>query len=343
LFLSLRQKNVPIRFDSPLREILREDGRVVGAVIDTPQGPRRVRARKGVVLATGGIGWNKALRARLFPEGVAATSQLPASISGDGITAAEQDAGAALDDGGDSAGLWMPCSTIENADGTVSIWPHILLDRAKPGLIAVAADGRRFVNESDSYHDFCMGMIGAGVKEAWLVADAPFIRKYGLGLVLPGGRGLKRYLRNGYIVQGATLGALAGAIGVDAGGIAASVAENNRFALTGVDEAFGRGTSAMNRFNGDAGHRPNPCIGPIETAPFYAVKVVAMDLASSGGLRCDANGGVLDTNGNWIEGLYACGNDAAAIFRGTYPGPGTTLGPAMVFGWRIAGHAAGRA
>ncbi|MDO5604008.1 MAG: FAD-dependent oxidoreductase [Paracoccus sp. (in: a-proteobacteria)] len=340
LFLSLRERNVPIWFDSPLQEIITTDGRATGAVIATPCGPRRIRARKGVVMASGGIGWNRELRARFFPPEVAPTSQLPASISGDGIMAG-QAAGGALDDGGDSAGLWMPCSVLRRGDGTASVWPHILLDRAKPGLIAVGADGRRFVNESDSYHDFCMGMIRAGLHEAWLIVDRPFIRNYGLGLVLPGGRGLGRLLRQGYVVRGATLAALARATGVDAAGLAESVAANNRYAKSGTDADFGRGASAMNRFNGDAAHQPNPCIGPISTGPFYAVRVVIMDLAGAGGLACDANGMVLDSDGRPIPGLYACGNDAATIFRGTYPGPGTTLGPAMVFGWRIASHAAG--
>ena len=341
LFLSLRERNVPVWFGSPMSRILRENGRVTGAVIDTPQGERRVRARRGVVLATGGIGWNKDLRERLFPREVTSYSQMPAAITGDGISMAERDVGAMVDDGGDSGGLWMPCSTLANGDGTQAIWPHILLDRAKPGLIAVGADGRRFVNESDSYHDFCMGMIRSGLSEAWLVVDDSFIRNYGLGLVLPGGRGLRRLLKKGYLTSADSLASLARAIGVDAGALAESVADNNRFAKTGVDEAFGRGTSAMNRFNGDAAHKPNPCIGHIGTGPFYALKVVPIDLASAGGLRCDENGGVLDAEGNWIEGLYACGNDATTLFRGTYPGPGTTLGPAMVYGWRIAGHAAG--
>ncbi|MDD2867878.1 FAD-dependent oxidoreductase [Neomegalonema sp.] len=341
LFYSLRQKNVPIWFDSPLADFIRVEGEVVGAAIRTPQGLRRVRARRGVVLATGGLAWSKALRDKLFPAQIAPFSQAPATNSGDGVALATERLGAALDDGGDSAGLWMPCSTLKKPDGSFSIWPHILLDRAKPGLIAVGPDGRRFVNESDSYHDFCTGMIGAGLKEAWLIVDDAFVRRYGLGLVLPGGRGLNRLLRAGYLTRGATLEALAQAVGVDPRGLAESVAANNRFAAEGLDRDFGRGTSAMNRFNGDPEVKGNPCLGPISaTGPFYALKVVPVDLASSGGLRIDPNGAVLDAAGQVIPGLYACGNDASSIFRGTYPGPGTTIGPAMVFGWRIARHAA---
>lgn len=342
LFYSLRQRKVPVWFDSPLVDFIRTDGGVAGAVIGTPDGPRRVRARRGVVLATGGIGRSAALRRKLFPAQVGSVSQSPPGNTGDGITLAVERLGAGLDNGCDSAALWMPCSLLKNADGTTSIWPHILLDRAKPGLVAVGPDGRRFVNEANSYHDFCMGMLEAGLSEAWLVADADFVRRYGLGLVLPGGRGLKRLLRAGYLVSGDSLAALARTIGVDAAGLADTAAAANEAARTGVDPAFGRGSTVVNRFNGDpdAGGA-NPCLGPIRAAPFYAVKVVPVDLAGSGGLRCDINGGVLDAAGAPIPGLYACGNDATSIFRGTYPGPGTTIGPAMVFGWRAARHAAG--
>lgn len=341
LYYSLRQRGVPVWFESPIDDLIRHGDRVVGAVIATGEGRRRVRARRGVVLATGGVGWSKALRSRLFPGTVGSLSQAPRAVSGDGITLAVERLGAGLDDGGESAALWMPCSFLPDGSDTPPVWPHILLDRAKPGLIAVGRDGRRFVNEADSYHDFCMGMIRSGLDEAWLIVDTPFVRRYGLGLVLPGGRGLGRLLRADYLREGATVEALARAIGVDAAGLAAEVAANNSFAETGVDADFGRGQSVMNRFNGDAGaETPNPCIGRIAEGPFYAVRVLPIDLAGSAGLRIDPNGGVLDQEGRWIEGLYACGNDAASIFRGTYPGPGTTIGPAMVFGWRAAHHAA---
>ncbi|MFH5774952.1 FAD-dependent oxidoreductase [Paracoccus sp. NGMCC 1.201697] len=335
LLFSLRQRKVPIWFESALADFIRDGERVVGAIIRTPKGDRRVRAR-GVVLATGGIGWNTELRRKLFPAQIAPRSQSPEGNTGDGISLAIDRAGAALGDGCDSAGLWMPCSLLPGRGDKVAVWPHIILDRAKPGLIAVGPDGRRFVNEADSYHDFCMGMIRAGLDQAWLVVDDHFIRRYGLGLVLPGGRGLSRLLRRGYLQRADSISALAARIGVDAAGLTDSVAANNAHAAAGSDPDFGRGSSVVNRFNGDAEVAGNPCLGPIGTAPYYALRVVPIDLAGSGGLDCDVDSRVLNTAGAPIEGLYACGNDAASIFRGTYPGPGTTIGPAVVFGWRIA-------
>jgi succinate dehydrogenase/fumarate reductase flavoprotein subunit len=342
LYYSLRERKVPVLFNSPLIDLLREDGRIVGAVIDTPEGARTIRARRGVVLATGGVAWNKALRAQLFPDVVGQRSQAPEGNTGDGISIAMTSANAYLDDGHDSAALWMPCSSMTKPDGTEAVWPHIILDRAKPGLIAVGPDGRRFVNESDSYHDFCMGMIRANLPEAWLVVDDRFIHQYGLGLVLPGGRGLSGLLKDGYLVKAPNLGELARKIGVEASGLETCVSRHNGFATTGIDEEFGRGSSVMNRFNGDPDNQPNPCMRPIEQAPFYALKVRPIDLAGSAGLRCNENGQVLDRDSYPISGLYACGNDMTSLFRGTYPGPGTTIGPAIVFGWRIAKHAATR-
>jgi succinate dehydrogenase/fumarate reductase flavoprotein subunit len=152
LLTSLRRHNIPVRFETRLTELLLEDGRVTGATVTDPKGPRAIRARKGVVLATGGISWNSELRSRLFPKAAQQFSLAPATNTGDGISTALR-AGAGLDDDLRSPALWMPCSVLRRPDGTESVFPHILLDRAKPGLIAVNGAGRRFVNEADSYHD----------------------------------------------------------------------------------------------------------------------------------------------------------------------------------------------
>ncbi len=186
-----------------------------------------------------------------------------------------------------------------------------------------------------------MGQIAAGSYPAHLVCDATFMTKYGLGMVLPGAKNLSAMVKNGYVTQAPTLADLARKIGCDATGLQKTVDDYNGYAKTGVDAAFGRGTSVMNRFNGDAAADKNPCLGAVGTGPWYAVEVKPADLASSAGLSGDEYGRVLGQNGQPIEGLYACGNDMASIFRGTYPGPGTTIGPAMVFGWRVAKHAAG--
>jgi succinate dehydrogenase/fumarate reductase flavoprotein subunit len=171
---------------------------------------------------------------------------------------------------------------------------------------------------------------------AWLICDRDFMRKYGLGRIPPGRRNFGWAARNGYVIEADALDALAAKIKVDAAGLRASVEENNRFAQTGDDEAFGKGSTEFDRNNGDPSHGPNPCIGPIATPPYYAMAVYPSTLGSSIGLKADADGRVLDKSGQAIPGLYACGNDMASIMRGTYPGPGITLGPALVFAYRAA-------
>jgi 3-oxosteroid 1-dehydrogenase len=343
LFASLRKRATPILFGTRLVDLLLEDGRVVGAVIDGPQGRKTIHARKGVVLATGGVGWNPRLRQRLFPQRAQEHSLAPATNTGDGLEAAER-LGATLERGPGTGGLWMPVSALKGRDGQFSLFPHIILDRAKPGLLAVNQMGRRFVNEADSYHAFVVAMLapdcGGGGAPAHLICDRSFIKDYGIGFIHPGTRNLKAFLNAGYLIQGANAASLARSIGVDPTALARTIVDYNNYAATGTDEAFGRGGSNLNRFNGDPDNKPNPCMRPIAPGPLFAVAVWPADLASSSGLRVDADARVLRPDGTPMSGLYACGNDAASIFEGTYPGPGTTLGPAIVFGWRAAMDAA---
>jgi succinate dehydrogenase/fumarate reductase flavoprotein subunit len=346
LFAGIRRAGVDLRFETALREIICDGEAAVGAVLSSPGGEVTIRARKGVVLATGGIGWSRELRERLFPEAARRFSLAPASNTGDGIFAAER-VNAIIEHDLDSPALWMPSSVMAQPDGHLSVFPHIMLDRAKPGLLAVSKSGRRFVNEADSYHDFVAAMLRTNASAssaipAFLICDRSFIRDFGIGMVHPGTRDLSEFLQTKYLIAGDTLVALAQKIGVAGDELARTVARYNRYAETGIDEDFGRGSSELNRFNGDPRSKPNPCLRRIGPGPYYAVAVWPSDLASSAGLRTDARARVLSRDGHVLQGLYAVGTDASSIFRGTYPGPGTMIGPAIVFGWCAAMDAAGR-
>ena len=243
--------------------------------------------------------------------------------AGDGMRIAQM-AGAAVEDDHASPAFWTPVSaTGWLADGR-GAFPHLSLDRAKPGLIAVNAAGRRFVDEALSYHDFVLGMQRSHAVvptiPAWLVCDREFIEKYGLGRVPPGRRSRRRFIANGYLVEAASVERLAGKIGVDAAGLRRTVAQHNRFAETGEDEEFGKGSTEFDRHNGDPRHAPNPCLGRIATPPYYAMAVYPSTLGTSVGLRADADARVLTAAGEPIPGLFACGNDMASIMRGHYPG-----------------------
>jgi succinate dehydrogenase/fumarate reductase flavoprotein subunit len=342
MLYSLRKRGVPILFQASIADLTRDRRGVSGARVIVDGKEILVKARKGVVLATGGFAHNAGFRQTFMPQPLPVHSMSYEGNQGDGL-AIGQRAGAAIAPERSNSGLWTPVSIVSRPDGSKGLFPHLLLDRAKPGLIAVNSAGRRFVNEAASYHDFVLAMFESHERvlsiPAWLVCDAAFLKKYGLGVVYPWHRNPGKFVDSGYLVSGSTLEELAVKIAVDPAQLRASVARYNGFAETGVDIDFGKGETELNRFNGDASHKPNPCIGPIAKPPFYAVAVWPADIAVSTGLATDADARVLDTDGKAIPGLYACGNDMASVMAGSYPGPGTTLGPAIVFAYRAAMHA----
>jgi len=338
LFYSLRRNGVPVWLNASLQELTVAAGRVCGAVLMVNGNPRRVTARRGIVLATGGFG-GSVERLNDYVRPPLAHAVAFAGAAGDGIRLART-LGAFLEEDHASAAFWTPVSETGWLDGGCGAFPHLSLDRAKPGLVAVNAAGRRFVDEAVSYHEFVIGMHRSHQSvptiPAWLVCDREFIAKYGLGRVPPGRRSLRRFIASSYLVEAASLEALAGKIGVDAAGLRATVQQHNRFAETGEDQEFGKGSTEFDRHNGDPHHAPNPCLGRIAMPPYYAMAVYPSTLGSSVGLRADPDGRVLTEMGKPIAGLFVCGNDMASIMRGHYPGPGITLGPALVFAYRAA-------
>ena len=338
LFYSLRRNGVPIWLNASLQELTVAAGRVCGAVLLVKGNPRRVTVRRGVVLATGGFG-GSVDRLNDYVRPPLAHAVAFAGAAGDGIRMART-VGASLEEDHASPAFWTPVSETGWLDNGCGVFPHLSLDRAKPGLVAVNAAGRRFVDEAVSYHEFVVGMYRSHTTvptiPAWLVCDHEFVEKYGLGRVPPGRRHRRQFITNGYLVEATSVEALAGKIGVDAAGLRETLQQHNRFADAGEDREFGKGSTEFDRHNGDPHHAPNPCLGRIETPPYYAMAVYPSTLGSSVGLRADPNGRVLTEMGEPIPGLFVCGNDMASIMRGHYPGPGITLGPALVFAYRAA-------
>jgi succinate dehydrogenase/fumarate reductase flavoprotein subunit len=343
---------VQIRVNSPAVRLLQSEGRVTGAVVQTPQGEVNIQARCGVVLATGGFPHDPARKQQLLPHAPTGHEHWSAGNrgnTGDGLRLGESAGGVVASDLVQAAAL-APVSLVPREDGSVAHFPH-LIERAKPGLIAVTAQGQRFANEANSYHDFMQGLLAAtpaGQKpEAWLICDHAFIRYYGLGAVKPAPMPLGPWLKNGYLKRGQSLKALAQACGIDAQALQATVQRYNALAQDGKDRDFGKGETPYNRIQGDAinanrrGLR-NPCMGPIERGPFYAVQVVMGSLGTFAGLRVNDHAQVTNAQGQAIPGLYAGGNDLSSMMGGHYPAGGITLGPAMTFGFIAAHHAAGR-
>ena len=342
LFHDLIKRDVSIWFCAQTQRLILKDGRVCGLIVQTPDGEHQVQATRGVVLAGGGFPASAAMRLRHLPQPVADYTAAADGCVGTTIALAQAIGAAIGPSNGDNA-FWFPSSIARRADGTTAVFPHIALDRSKPGLVAVNSAGRRFVDEASSYHEFTRAMYRSHQSvpsiPAVLVCDRRFIWKYGLGMIRPLTLSLRAHLASGYLHAGASIDNLARKVGVDPVGLAATINAVNAHALAGVDPDFGKGSNSYDRSNGDGSHAPNPCLGPIDAAPFYAVKVFPTPLGTSLGVRTDATSRVLDAADHPIPGLYACGNDTQSVMGGEYPGPGAQIGIAMTFAYLAAMHA----
>ncbi len=346
LVKSAQDLGIPILTGTPAKQLLHEGGRVRGALASQAGQALRIEARRGVVLACGGFSHDLQRIRQAYPHlrrGGEHFSPVPAGNTGDAARMAEA-LGAKVDIRLQAAAAWMPVSKVPMRGGGEVAFPH-LLDRYKPGVIGVLRSGRRFTNESDSYHDVGAALIEAcaDAKETamWLVCDRRTLAKYGLGYAKPAPMPLSPLLRNGYLVKGDSLVELARNAGIDAQGLEQTVREYNLGARQGQDLQFGRGSTSFNRYLADPQQQPNPCVAPVGDGPYFAVKVVMGDLGTFDGLRTSVVGEVLDGEQQAIDGLYAVGNDRASIMGGNYPGAGITLGPIMTFGYITGRHLAG--
>jgi succinate dehydrogenase/fumarate reductase flavoprotein subunit len=343
LYASLLARNVDIWFGTTVEHLVTEGDAIRGVRVVNSSGSRPIVARKGVVLATGGFSHDAGLRAQFFPGGAGAVSAAAPGGSGDGLHVAIA-AGASMNTRVATPAYWVPASLFRCADGSQGVFPHTVTDRAKPGVIAVNASGKRFVNEALSYHEFVLAMLRDGNdttnRSFHLVCDRRFLWTYGLGRIRPFTLHLRRYIKSGELIEAPSIDALADLIGVEKSALSTTLTKYNAHARVGLDPEFGRGTSSYQRHLGDAGHSPNPCVAPIEQAPFYALRIHPADLGTAIGLKTDCHARVLRNNGTAIAGLYACGNDMGSIMNGNYPGPGITLGPALTFGYIAGRHLA---
>ncbi|WP_310633535.1 FAD-dependent oxidoreductase [Paraburkholderia sp.] len=346
LLKSAADCGVDLRTRAKAISLLRDASRVMGARVEIDGVVHEVRAARGVVLACGGYPHDIERRARTFtytPSGREHWSAAPRSNTGDGIRLGES-IGAHFDAALDAPAAWAPVSIVPEHDGVKDVaFPH-LIERAKPGVIAVTRAGKRFVNEASSYHDFISALLdttAAGDEVcAWLICDHRFQRRFGLGFSKPFPFPTGPYRRSGYLQRAATLEALAAQCGIDAPALADTVSTYNQYAKQGFDPQFHKGSTPYNRVQGDAEHKPSPCLAPIESGPYYAVKLLPGSLGTFAGLATDSQARALDHTGRAIDGLYAVGNDSASMMGGCYPSGGITLGPAMTFGY-LAGLSLG--
>jgi len=346
LLLAAREQGVLLLLETEVTDIGASSGRMDRLTLEQHGARAEVAVRGGVILASGGFAQHPERRQRMLPQPVPEHSPAAPTATGRLHDIALR-RGAGYGEGAAENVFWAPVSRRRRKDGNVAVFPHFVFDRAKPGTVCVGRNGRRFVNESTSYHQFVRAMYEANERgstiPAFLITDAVAMKKYGLGMVRPGGFGLRAGLKDGYVVRGRTLEELAARAGIDAEGLAATVRRMNDYARTGTDHEFARGTTVYERANGDPAHAgPNPTLGPIATPPFYAVELWPGDIGAATGLDCDEHARVRGPDGP-ISGLYACGADMHSIMGGVYPAPGITIGPAIAFAWIAARHASASA
>lgn len=330
LRIGLTRANVDVRLNTPLADLRVDGDRVTGVVLEDGS---VIEARRGVILASGGFEQNLEMREKYQRAPIGTDWTVGAAANtGDGITAGLK-LGAALDLMDDA--WWGPSLPL-----TGGPW-FALAERSRPRCIMVDALGERFANESAPYVEAVHAMYGEGDGPGkhiptWLVFDQRYKDRYmftGIGprQPLPG-----RWFKAGIAAKSSSLSGLAEKIEVPAEALEATVTRFNGFARKGVDEDFQRGLSKYDHYYGDPRNKPNPSLGPLDKAPYYAVKIVPGDLGTKGGLRTDEHAQVLREDGSAVPGLFAAGNVSAAVMGRTYAGPGATIGPAMVFGYLAA-------
>jgi len=335
LRLSLMDRKVPIWLESPLSELIVEEGKVVGAVVERQGKSLRIESRKGVLLAAGGFESNGEMRKQYLPNPTKAewTAANPGN-TGDVINMGMA-LGAATDFMDDA--WWGPITVVPGEERA----RMLVVEKGLPRSMFVNSAGRRFLNESAPYDDICKGIYGndkpdAGTVPCTMIFDATFRKSYPVGPCLPG-MPLPKHLREiDYLKESDTLEGLAAQLGIDAAGLKDEVEKMNRYAASGKDPEFDRGESAYDRYYGDATVTPNPCLGPIEKPPFFGMTVYPGDLGTKGGLCTDEHARVVKESGETIPGLFAIGNCSAATMGSSYPGAGGTIGPAMTSGFIVA-------
>jgi 3-oxosteroid 1-dehydrogenase len=331
---ALMQEGIPLWLNAPLTKLIQENGRVVGVEIEKDGKPFTIQARKGVLLAAGGFAKNQAMREEFLPHPTSA--EWSAASSGDTGEAIRigMDAGAAVDLMDDA--WWGSVYVVPGQDPFFTVG-----ERQLPGTLVVDQTGKRFVDEAIPYTAFGHAVYAANAKGGkaipfYMILDQTCRENYLFGTLFPGQAFPKEYFDSGVVKQANTVRELAAQLEIDPATLEATVERFNGFARGKKDQDFRKGETPFEHVYADPANWPNPTLGPVEKAPFFAVKMFPGDLGTKGGLLTDENARVLDKTGKVIPGLYAAGNNSASVMGNTYAGGGATIGPSMTFGYVAA-------
>jgi 3-oxosteroid 1-dehydrogenase len=328
---------VDIRTETPVKELILENGRVVGVVALVNGKPRRIGARSGVLINAGGFAHNQEMRDRYMPGTRVEWTNSPPGDTGD-MHVEGQRIGAALAQMEERVGNQMSLPP-----GHQGIVPMVQMELAKPHAILVDQSGVRYMNEGGSYMEFCQGMLRrhrtTPAVPSWMVFDAQYMKKYMLVGTMPGSKKPQAWFDSGFLRKAASIEELAQSVQIDPARLRASIERFNGFVRDNRDSDFHRGNRAYDQWLGDRLHKPSMTLGALEIPPFYAVPVVPGDVGTFGGLVTDEYARVLDKRGSVIRGLYATGNSTASVMGRTYPGAGASVGPSFTWGYVAAKHA----
>jgi 3-oxosteroid 1-dehydrogenase len=332
LFTALKA-GIDVRTDCPTIDLVTEDGKVTGVIAKQNGKTVRIGANKGVLINAGGFARNAEMRKQFGPQ--PSFTEWTASNPGDTGEMLKTAMGLGAATHGLDRAIWVVASRQPN--GNLGIHANEL---AKPHLIVVDKNGKRFTDESCSYMETGQNIYKAGAVPCWAIMDSRHRSRYSWALTPP------RYtpsewISSGYMKKAATIDELAEKCGIDKTGLNATVARFNGFVASGQDEDFHRGERAYDRYFGDPTHKPSPTLGTVSQPPYFAVELYPGDVGTYGGLVTDENGRVLKDDGEVIPGLYATGNVTAGVTGAVYPGAGASIGASFIFGYRAARHAGG--
>lgn len=341
LALSMQDRQLPIWLNTEMTELIVENGKAVGIQANKAGKTISIKARKAVILASGGFEQNQAMRDKYLPKPTN-TEWSASHKDNTGLPISK-----AIEQGADCKamnGSWW-CTTIKVPGET---YPRLsIMEKSYPGNCVVNQQGQRIANESQNYLMYVQACFeaqqqGTPVDTLWMVFDARFRANYIVGplmtsKLLPDFMLPKHFYSDEFLSKANSIEELATSTGIDEKGLLNTIHNMNRYAETGVDEEFNRGGFAYDRYYGDPQIKPNNCLAPIVKAPFYAVRLYLGEFGTHGGLTVSTDGQVQKNNGEAFEGLYACGNCSAPVLP-TYPGPGSTLGPAMTFAYLASKH-----
>ncbi|MDO4973736.1 MAG: FAD-dependent oxidoreductase [Eubacteriales bacterium] len=297
-----------------------ENGAVIGAIVEKDGQEIRIKARKGVVLATSGYDHNLEMAKGMSKSQYIALTE-PGNIAGSCVGNTGDGIRMGMEVGAGLAGIGGGINVSLN--GSIGRDPTSNIGGCTTG-ISVNKYGQRFVDEWCQYGYYMNAVFNQDDHISWTVTDQAAVDREGGTAMGFTSEDLSADVEAGSVVKADTIEELAEAIGVSAEGLKSTLATWNADCAKGVDTAFGK----------------TQCLNPIEVGPFYAAKTQTYNLGTLGGLKINTDAQVCRFDGTPIEHLYAgglCSGGWAGLF---YPGSGTAVLSTVHWGRKAGRNAA---